>query len=114
LLITAGATLVVANLFDLSRLSTLGSAGFLLVFAAVNAANARLARRTGSRAWISGVGCAASLAALGALVWYAAARSPSDLLVLALMVGLALAIEGTYRWATGRRLRLAPKIADGG
>ncbi|MBR9985468.1 MAG: APC family permease [Desulfosarcina sp.] len=46
LLITSGATLLVANLFDLSSISTMGIAGFLLVFAAVNAANARLARQT--------------------------------------------------------------------
>jgi len=107
LLITAGATLLVANFFDLSSLSTMGSAGFLVVFAAVNAAGARLAGKTGGRAWLSWCGCAASLAALAALVWYAATRAPSDLLVLAAMLGSALALEAAYRWTTGRRLRLA-------
>lgn len=114
LLVTAGAALLVANFFDLSSLSTMGSAGFLVVFAAVNAANARMADRTGSRAWISWSGCAASLAALAALVWHAATRSPSDLLVLVAMLGLALAVEGVYRLATGRRLRLAPTGPDDG
>ncbi len=41
LLITAIVPLLVANLFDLSSISTMGSSGFLLVFAAVNAANVR-------------------------------------------------------------------------
>ena len=41
LLITAGLTLFVANVFDLTSISTLGSAGFLLIFAAVNTANVR-------------------------------------------------------------------------
>ncbi len=50
LLITAGLTLLVANAFDLTSISTLGSAGFLLIFAAVNAANARHAPHTDSRA----------------------------------------------------------------
>jgi anti-anti-sigma regulatory factor len=46
----------VANLFDLSSISTMGSAGFMLIFAAVNAANAKLARQTGSQRWISVLG----------------------------------------------------------
>ena len=37
LLITSAVTLFVANIFDLSSLSTMGSAGFLLIFAAVTA-----------------------------------------------------------------------------
>ncbi len=41
LLITAGLTLFMANAFDLTSIATLGSAGFLLIFAAVNTANAR-------------------------------------------------------------------------
>lgn len=45
LLITAGLTLFAADVFDLTSISTLGSAGFLLIFAAVNIANARHAQR---------------------------------------------------------------------
>ncbi|MDO9110285.1 MAG: APC family permease, partial [Desulfatirhabdiaceae bacterium] len=39
LLITSGLTLLIANLADISSLSTMGSSGFLLIFAAVNGAN---------------------------------------------------------------------------
>ncbi len=56
LLITAAVTLAIANLLDLSSLSTMGSAGFLLIFAAVNGANVVLAERTGSRRWLSLLG----------------------------------------------------------
>ena len=49
LLITAGLTLLIANVFDLTSIATLGSAGFLLIFAAVNVANARHASHAGSR-----------------------------------------------------------------
>ncbi len=56
LLITAGATVVIANGIDLSSLSTMGSAGFLLIFAAVNLAHAKLADATGGRRWISIIG----------------------------------------------------------
>lgn len=105
LLITAGLTLVVANSFDLSAISTLGSAGFLLIFAAVNAANARHAAQTKSRGWISAAGAVACLAALGALVWQTAGTAPAKLWVLAAMVGLAVTIEGAYRLAK-REIRL--------
>jgi len=108
LLITAALTLVVANLFDLTSISTLGSAGFLLIFAAVNVGNARRAAETKSHAWISVVGAVACVAALGTLVWQTATTTPAKLWVLAAMVTIAVAVEGTYRLVTGehRRIRL--------
>ena len=79
LLITAALTLLVANTFDLSSIATLGSAGFLLIFAAVNAANALRAKHTRSHGWISAAGGVACLIALGALVWQTiGARPPSS------------------------------------
>ncbi len=105
LLITTALTLLVANLFDLTSISTLGSAGFLLIFAAVNAANARHAPQTNSRGWISVVGSVACLVALGALIWQTASTDPARLWVLVALVALAVAIEGGYR-VTKRELRL--------
>jgi amino acid transporter len=105
LLITAGLTLFVANVFDLTSISTLGSAGFLLIFAAVNSANARHAEHTKSRRWLSGAGTVACLAALGALMRQAWMTGPGQLWVLAAMVALAVAIEGGYRMAK-REIRL--------
>lgn len=97
LLITAGLTLFVANAFDLTSISTVGSAGFLLIFAAVNTGNARHARHTKSRGWISAAGAVACLAALGALIWQTARTGPMKLWVLGTMVGSAVLIEGVYR-----------------
>ncbi|MEZ5561044.1 MAG: APC family permease [Pseudomonadales bacterium] len=97
LLITSALTLLVANTIDLSSISTIGSAGFLIIFAAVNAANARRAEVTHSRAWISLAGAVACAAALGALLWQTAATDPAKLWVLAAMLGLAVLVEGTYR-----------------
>jgi len=111
LLITAGLTLLAANAFDLSSIATLGSAGFLLIFAAVNAANARRAKDTGSRAWLSGAGGLACLAALGALLWQTAASAPSKLWILAAMLGAAVAIEGGYRLAR-REIRLHEALPE--
>ncbi len=97
LLITAGLTLFAANFFNLASISTLGSAGFLVIFAAVNTANAWQASHTKSHAWISVAGAAACLAALGALVWQTARTAPEKLWVLAAMIALAAMIEGSYR-----------------
>jgi amino acid transporter len=105
LLITAGLTLFVANVFDLTSISTLGSAGFLLIFAAVNSANALHAPQTKSNGWISGAGTVACLSALSALVWQTWVTGSSKLWVLAAMVALAVIIEGGYRLAK-REIRL--------
>jgi amino acid transporter len=105
LLITSGATLLVANLFDLSSISTMGSAGFLLLFAAVNAANVRLAAKTGSRRWISLIGVLLCLGALYSLIHYTWQHSPSHIWVLVAMLALSFAIEGVYRlWRRGNLL----------
>jgi amino acid transporter len=96
LLITAGATLVCANLFDLSNIAMMGSTGFLLVFAAVNAANARRARQTGARASLAGAGALACLLALGALLWESRHDSVG-LLTPPAMLLLALTVEVVYR-----------------
>ncbi|WP_319408388.1 APC family permease [uncultured Desulfosarcina sp.] len=102
LLITTGATLLVANLFDLSSISTMGSAGFLLIFAAVNAANVRLARETRSRRWISILGVMLCLGALASLIYYTIQQAPIHVWVLVGMLVLAFAVESTYRlWRRG-------------
>jgi len=105
LLITAGITLIVANLLDLSSISTMGSAGFLLIFAAVNASNVRLYVKTESRRYVSLIGVIVCLIALSTLIWQRAMTSPKDLWILGIMVGLALLIETVYRVTTGRVIR---------
>ena len=105
LLITATLTVIVANAFDLRSISTLGSAGFLLIFAAVNSANLRCAAITAGKRWLSASGIVACVVALGALIWQTARSAPAKLWVLAAMLGLALLIEGGYRMA-GRKPQL--------
>jgi amino acid transporter len=106
LLITAVVTLLIANLVDLSSLSTMGSAGFLLIFAAVNAANAKLAGRTRSRRWLSLLGVVLCLAALVALLWQTALTAPGRIWILLAMLAVAFLTELVFRVATGRKLRV--------
>lgn len=105
LLITSALTLLIANVFNLSSISVMGSAGFLLIFAAVNAACVRLSARTGARRWISILGLVGCLIALGVLVFQTVATSPLEVLVLVVMVALALVIEVVYRAITGRTIK---------
>jgi amino acid transporter len=105
LLVTAGLTLLVGNLFSLENISMMGSAGFLVVFIAVNIANAVRYRETGSRRFISVAGALTCTAALGALVWQRAGADSVSLWALAAIVALSVSIEGGYRLLSGRRLR---------
>lgn len=114
LLITSGVTLLIANLVDLSSISMMGSAGFLLIFAVVNVANVALADKTGSRGWISAVGAMLCLAALASLLWQTASRSPYQLWIPVAMIGLAVLIEGSFRLATGRRMNLSKAAQEEG
>ncbi len=103
LLITAGSTVLIANVLNLESVSTMGSAGFLVIFAVVNAAEARTARRRGStRPWISVLAAAACVGAIGALV---ANSSLEACTVLAGMVALAFGIEAAFRRVSGAPIR---------
>ncbi len=112
LLITSATTLLVANLFDLSRISMMGSAGFLLIFAAVNAANSRLHTETRSRKWLPRLGAGLCLTALGFLIWQRATTSAGELWVLVAMIGLAFAAEAVYRRVSGKAVPLSFRHAS--
>ncbi len=107
LFITSVATLVVANTLDLSSISTIGSAGFLIIFAAVNMANVRLRRQTHAHAWISTIGTMVCGLALAALIWRTATDAPGKLWVLAGLLLLAFLIEAGYRLGRKREIRLS-------
>jgi hypothetical protein len=104
LLITSVLTLLASNFLDLSSISLMGSAGFLIIFAFVNAANVRLHRKTNSRIWISAIGAIASVTAFVALVWRISESMPSKLWLLGVMLTAAFSIEAIYRAITGRQI----------
>ena len=69
LIITAAATLALANVLNLESISTMGSAGFLIIFATVNVAEARTSKqRASTKPWISIVAAVACVGALAALL----------------------------------------------
>ncbi len=107
LLITSVITLLIANSVNLSSMSTMGSVGFLLIFAAVNGANVKLAAETHSRGWISLIGAGLCLCALASLLWQTATISIHQLWIPLVMIVVAFMIEVAFRVATGRRISLS-------
>jgi amino acid transporter len=112
LLITTGLALALANLFDLSSISVMGSAGFLIIFAVVNAANFAKAPEIGSSRMIAAAGVIGCSGALAILVRYTLTQKPADILVLLAMLALALVVEWLYQREHGGvkgRVRLTPR-----
>lgn len=106
-LISAGLALIVANFVPLEAIATMGSAGFLLLFLAVNIAAVRLAPETGGKAWISAVAALSTGIALVVLC-IKVDENPATrdhLWILAGMIALSLIIEVVYRGLTGRTIR---------
>ena len=81
------------------RLSRAVALYFLIIFAAVNLAEAHTARRRESTPWISVVAALACVAALAALIAKSSLESVS---VLVAMVALSFGIEATFRKISGR------------
>lgn len=98
LFVGVGALLAV-NCVDITALSSATSAGFLVVFAAVNIANVRLSNETGERKWIARLGAAVCALAL-AITFYDFVSVPAYRLSAVAMVAIVLvsiAAELTYR-----------------
>ena len=107
LLITSGVTVLIANLVDLSSISTMGSAGFLLIFAAVNSANVVLADDTRSKRSVSLLGAGLCLGALVSLIWQTADNSPRQIWLLFAMIGAAFSVELMFRVFSKRKINLS-------
>jgi amino acid transporter len=112
LILTTVVTLFIANLFDISSISVMGSAGFLLIFAAVNGANAKLNKETHSIRWISIIGLIACLIAFSVLIWQRAISSPGNIIILTIMILSSFIIEIIYKEITGRKIKPKFDIKD--
>jgi len=115
-LIAAAVALLVANFVPLEAIATMGSAGFLLLFMAVNIANVRLARDTGSSICISGLAALSTAIALIVLC-IEVDENPATRNHLWILVGMILVsfgIELAYRTITGKGTHLVRGDAKDG
>ncbi len=104
LLLTAGLVVVVMLIFDLSGIAMMGSAAFLLIYAAVNAGHLRVLDQTGANAiivWLSLLTCLAMFAVLCVYTYQEQPRAIAALIVIA---AASFAAEWAYRRWTGRRI----------
>jgi amino acid transporter len=104
LLLTAALVVVVMLIFDLSGIAMMGSAAFLLIYAAVNAGHLRVLNQTGASAivvWLSLLTC---LAMFAILCVYTYQEQPRAIAALILIAAASFAAEWAYRRWTRRRI----------
>jgi amino acid transporter len=97
LLATTLGTLVIVNTVNIDGISLMGSAGFLIIFAAVNLAATRLLANGRFAAAVEIAGALACIGCLGALIAYAATHIPGQLGVLGGLFGTAMLGEAFLR-----------------
>jgi amino acid transporter len=108
LLLTAAVVIVVMLGFDLAGIAMMGSAAFLLVYAAVNAAHVRVLKETGANAaivWLSLITCLAMFVVLAVYTWQ---QQPLAIAALVVFAVGSFAAEWGYRRWTGRTIKTTP------
>ena len=102
LVLTAVLVLAVMLSFDLSGIAMMGSAAFLLIYAAVNAGHLKVLKQTGASAplvWLSLLTCLAMFVVLCA---YVAREQPRALAALVVIAAASFLAEWAYRRLTDR------------
>ena len=93
LLLTAGLVVLVTLCFDLSGIAMMGSAAFLLVYAAVNAGHLRVLKQTAANAilvWLSLITCLVMFVILGV---YTYQQQPAAIVALVVIAAASFAAE---------------------
>jgi amino acid transporter len=105
LFITSGLVLVFVLLFPLSSVASMGSAGFLLVYSAVNIGHLRIRKQTGAKTWpvvASAVTCLSLFVVLG---YHMIATAPTSAIALGVTLAGSFLFEIVYRCRTGRTFK---------
>ena len=97
LLATTAGTLLIVNTVNIEGISLMGSAGFLIIFAAVNLAAAKLTATSAPARALPLAGALACAACLTALTAYAATHIPAQLAVLGALLAAAAGGEAIIR-----------------
>ncbi len=107
LAVMAFATLVLAMLFDLTAIASIGSAVALLIFTFVTISHIRVRHETGAKLWLLVIGLVTLLATLFSFATTTLIEEPATAFALLGLLGLAIALD--YGW---KRVRPAPAPGD--
>lgn len=107
LILTAALVILFVLLFDLSKIAMMGSAAFLLVYAAVNGAHLKLIKETKAKAWIVWLSIATCLGMFGVLSVYISRTAPDALYAMFVVLAASFGIEIIYRRVSKRTLKAA-------
>jgi hypothetical protein len=91
--------------FDLSGIAMMGSAAFLLIYAAVNGGHLLVLRQTGANAiivWLSLITCLVMFVILSIYTWQ---QQPAAIMALVLIAAASFVAEWAYRRLTGRVIK---------
>jgi amino acid transporter len=105
LLLTAALVVAVTLSFDLSGIAMMGSAAFLLIYAAVNAGHLKVRKQTGASATIVWLSLLTCLAMFAVLCTYTYQQQPAAIAALVIIAAASFAAEWAYRRWTGRKIR---------
>ena len=103
--LTAALVVAVTLLFDLSGIAMMGSAAFLLIYAAVNAGHLNVLRATGANAVIVWLSPSPASPCSRCCASTPISSSPQALVALVLIAAASFAAEWLYRRWTGRTLK---------
>ena len=114
LFITSALVLVFVLLFPLSAVASMGSAGFLLIYAAVSIGHLRIRTETGAKAWPIVASAVTCLALLIVLAYKMATSAPKSLIALGVTLAVSFVFEVAYRRVTGRTFLAILRRSDPG
>lgn len=97
LFITAALAIVFILIFPLGAVASMGSAGFLIVYAAVHYGHIKLRDKTGAKLWVLVTAIILSLILLAALLYYMVTEQQSSAIALVITLGLSFLFELYYR-----------------
>jgi amino acid transporter len=105
LFITSGLVLVFVVIFPLSAVASMGSAGFLLVYSAVNIGHMRIRKQTGAKAWPVVASAVTCLSLFVVLFYNMITTAPTSAIALGGTLVGSFLFEIAYRRRTGRTFR---------
>lgn len=114
LVLTAGASIVLAVGFDLSAIASIGSAIALVVFALVTGSHLRVRHETGARAWVLVVGVVSTVAVLVAFVFTTLVEEPASAVTIAAILLVSATLDALWKRARDHRTDAPPTIAPAG